>query len=306
MGPNRRTRRVALLTESLEDRGLLSGGAGAIFAMIPATVPTPGTTIEVPFTIARDEFHIPHRTMVLGVDLSAQNGSPAILSVDSTSGKVLAAATHSTYTAAVSALLNGKTTTSAATIPVTLTGKSVQDAIRVAETDATSSGPLKLGFFLAGDANGDGSVDRGDIKAIQGAMGAKYGDANYSIDMDANRDGVINKLDLKIAMRNLGVRTSITPVFLLTPDATAVDPKTQTTTHANVTFSGTATPGSTVTMTQLQNQVPKIGGTTDASGHIQITTPLSPGPNTFQATMSDEFGQKTTVLTLPVRYAPAS
>ena len=49
---------------------------------------------------------------------------------------------------------------------------------------------------IAGDLNGDSRVDLDDVAVLQGAYGARSGDQGYTADIDLNRDGVINYLDL--------------------------------------------------------------------------------------------------------------
>jgi hypothetical protein len=297
---------IVPLLENLEQRGLLASGAANVIAVIPATVASPGGSVEVPFAISRTEFRAPKGRILIGIDISAQNGSPTIVSVDNARGSVLHTASHATYDPSVSKLL-GKTTTSAAlaTVSLPIANQASQYAVRVQETDP-SSGPLRLGFFLPGDANGDGIVDRNDIKAIRTAMGSHYGDAKYSISADADRDGKIDQKDLRYAQRNLGVRTVVTPVFTLVPDTTYIDPRHQLSSQSTLNFSGTATPGATITLEQQQSQVPRIGTTADSSGHFQIAARLAAGLNTFVGTMTDQFGQHLTMQTMPVYYEPMS
>jgi hypothetical protein len=295
---------MSLGAELLESRDLLTGGVGSLFAVIPATVPNAGSTVDIPFTLAADQFHAPRGHFTLGIDVSAVSGSPMIVSVDNAQLRTLHRATHAQYDPIVSAKLAGRTQTSAAVVDVALSQHLTHDAVRITE-DPGSSGFLRLGFYLPGDINGDGTVTRADIQAIQSSMGARYGDPRYSIDADSNRDGLISKNDVTIARRNLGVRTTVTPVFTLSPDpAAGINSHTGLTTVQNLTFVGTATPGATIVLDQQQAAVPPVGGSADASGNVRIVAHLSAGINTFKATMTDEFGQKTTLMTLPVRYQP--
>jgi hypothetical protein len=213
---------------------------------------------------------------------------------------------HGRYDPTVSAKLNGRTTTSAALAPVSLArGQSTSYAVKVNGLNQ-SQGPLRVGFYLPGDVNGDGIVDRTDLQAIRKALGSRYGDPNYKIDADADRDGLINRQDLINAQRNLGVRTSVVPTFVINPDPSTIDPHKLTTTVQTLMFTGTATPGATVTLLDSQGNGAPATGTADSSGNIHVLTHLAAGFNEFQATAKDTFGQSITVLTLPIAYMPPS
>jgi hypothetical protein len=304
--PEVRRRRCSLTpsAEGLESRGLLTGGAGSLFAVMPATFASPGATVEVPFTIARDEFHAPRGTFQIGLDVSSAQGNPMIASVDNASGRVLHRATHATYDPSVSAKLNGKTTTSAAIATVTVGPHATAYAVRIVGDNQTDGG-ANVGFYLPGDANGDGVVDQSDIKTIKADMGAKYGASNYSIDADPDRDGVINRNDLRIAERNLGVSTKVLPTAVIHPQVGAVDAHTQTASGPSLTYVGTTTPNAVVTFQDQQTPgSPTIGGAADGSGNVNIPVKLTSGWNIFKVTIKDEFGQQISGVQLPVQYKP--
>lgn len=304
------TRRTTVIrAELLESRNLMTGGAGSLFAVIPATIPSAGATIEVPFTIANSEFTAPKHSFKLGLDISAQSGTPTIMSVDSggSGPRVLHVASHAKYDPTVSAKLNGKTLTSAALVPVTVNAKPGSYGVRVTAS-SQETGNINVGFYLPGDANGDGTVDKSDVNTIRTDMGAKFGDAKYSIDADTNRDGVINRQDIKVAQGNLGAHTIVNPLVTLAPDTTAIDSHTQTTTQGTMPYTGTATPGATVTMTDTQNpQVTPISTVADTSGKISFVAHLTPGWNIYQVKVKDTFGQQISGTQLPLKYvAPAT
>jgi hypothetical protein len=302
----RRARSTSPRVESLEPRGLLTGGAGSLFAVMPANFAAPGATVELPFTIARDEFHAPHTTFQLGVDLSSQTGSPMIISVDHTNGRMLHKAQHTQYDPSVSAKLGGKTTTSGAIVPVAVGTRPTTYDLRIVG-DGQKDGGANVGFYLPGDANGDGVVTQSDINTIKADMGSKYGDSKFSLDADPDRDGVINRNDLRIAQRNLGVSTTVLPTAVIHPQTGAVDAHNQSVSGSKLTYIGNATPNATVT---FQNQQvpgsPPVAGAADASGNVSVTTPLSAGWNVFKVTIKDEFGQEISGVQLPVQYRPTS
>ena len=59
-------------------------------------------------------------------------------------------------------------------------------------------------LFLAGDVNGDGTVDINDLVLFSNAFGAKKGDSNYDPRCDFNDDGYIDGLDLILLAYNWG------------------------------------------------------------------------------------------------------
>ena len=62
-----------------------------------------------------------------------------------------------------------------------------------------TSGQYLLGFYLPGDANGDGTVNKTDITTIKSLVGDTATNSNYSFDADVNRDAIINRQDVKLA-----------------------------------------------------------------------------------------------------------
>ncbi len=67
-----------------------------------------------------------------------------------------------------------------------------------------TTGQYLLGFYLPGDANGDGTVNNTDITTIKSLIGDSATNSNYNFDADVNRDGIINHQDVKLAEQTLG------------------------------------------------------------------------------------------------------
>ena len=57
---------------------------------------------------------------------------------------------------------------------------------------------------MAGDVNGDGTVDGSDGQLMMSALGSKAGQANYLVGADANLDGVIDSGDMQLLASDLG------------------------------------------------------------------------------------------------------
>ncbi len=69
-----------------------------------------------------------------------------------------------------------------------------------------TSGAYQLDVFLAGDANGDLKVGDDDIQAIEQLFGKRVGAPDYSVLADANRNGVINRVDRDAAVAKISER----------------------------------------------------------------------------------------------------
>ncbi len=302
MNPNRqKTRRRPLFriqAEALESRQLLTGGAGNTFALSKATIPTAGGTVSVPFTIETGHFTLPRSgRLTLGLDVVADNGStasPLITSVSSVSNHetvfshpmpksqtaqtALANASHAIYPTITLKARKGQPAT--ATYQVTVAGAN------------STSGDILVGFFLPGDANGDGKVDKTDIAAIKADKGQSVSGTTYTFDADTNRDGKIDAADVVLAKKNLGAATTITPALTanLAPasDTGAADRITNVQT---VQFTGQAAPGASINYSEINGLSPGGSTTADSGGNYSVSLPLGLGTNTFQVTSKDAFGQ---------------
>ncbi len=309
----RRRRQPQLNAESLESRELLTGGAGNTFAILPGTIDKPGDTVSVPFTIDSTHFTRPSGKMALGIDVVPDpNGTlkPLISSVTNPHGDVVPQTFHSIYAPHVKHRQVGSGAgTSAVLTPVSSfpssSNEAVKETVQVQAT-AKSSGKFLLGFYLPGDANGDGKVDKTDLALVKSELGSKAGSAKYTFDADANRDGKIGKIDVSYTQQNMGVSTTITPVVAANLDpASVTNPATRTTTNPTATFTGVASPGATITFTNTTYPgVPATSTTASPQGTYSIVTPLSPGSNVFQVQSVDAFGQTISGTIAAVNYNP--
>ena len=298
------------LAEGLETRLALTGGGGDIFAVIPAQITTPGGSATIPITIDPGHFTAPHGSLVLAIDVSGRGTpgpTPEIRSVADARGHKLPIV-HGTYGAALSKKLGGKTETSAVlvTLPVASLrhGKPASFTVTVGAAGKTS-GTVTAGFFLPGDAQGTGVVTQKGIEAIQAAQGAQFGDAKYSINADANRDGRIDRSDLRIARQNLGVMVTITPTLTGQPDAaSAVDPRTLKTSVQDLGFTGKASPGATIVASPINGHAAKVTTTAAADGAYHLVIHLSPGLNSFSVSETDAFGQTNGGVLPGITYVP--
>jgi hypothetical protein len=286
--------------ELLESRELLTTGAGNTFAILPGTVTKPGDTVSVSFTLDPAHFTRPQGKVAMGIDVVPDPSGtlkPLIAAVTNPHDEVVAQTFHSIYDPHLKhrEVANGQGTSAVisplGSFPSNPTGP-VTYKVQV-QAVSKSSGSFLLGFYLPGDANGDGSVDKTDLKIVKAERGARAGDARYTFDADANRDGRIGLIDVAYAQQNQGIKTNVSPVVGANLDPNSVTmPSTRSTVNPTARFTGTATPGATVTYTNTSapGSAP-VTTTADASGKYAVVTPLVPGQNIFQVRSVDAFGQ---------------
>ena len=190
------------------------------------------------------------------------------------------------------------------------TGKNTKPLVykvNVAALDK-SSGDILVGFYLPGDSSGTGTVNQASLNSIQYALNANANDTTgkYNFDADANRDGRIDKKDLKIAKQNMGVATTVSPIISadLSPNG-ITDPKQRISNLPNVVVTGAATPGATITYSSAN--LPTQTVTADAStGAYLVPLQLNEGPNTYNVEATDDFKQKITGSIAAITYTPGA
>lgn len=303
MNPSRkqsRTRRNPLFSiDMLEDRRVLSAGMGSTFAIVPGTIAEAGKSSSVEIRIDPSHFTGGRGgRMVVGIDVAADPNStvkPSVVGIRGANGRPAAAVQHSIYSQAVVKSAKLGSPISSAVTTVLRTPKAGQEPITYkvdVRSQSDAAGDFLLGFYLPGDANGDGLVDKNDIQAIGSQLGRSTSDDGYSFDADANRDGKINVMDLRIASQNLGAKTTISPVVNVNLDPATDGPmKSRITNHRVVRFTGATSPDATVTFTEVNHNSPGATTVSDATGAYSIDVQLGDGPNTFQVVTADSFGQ---------------
>lgn len=310
----RRGRKTQYSPESLEPRELLTAGAGDTFAIMNGNIPDTGGTTAITFTIDPTHFNLPKGKLALGIDVVPATGStikPLISSVDDPHGDLIPQTFHSVYDPHAGRLtVASNPLTSSVITPVTFFPGANRNnpATYTVNVDAEgkTSGDFLLGFYLPGDANGDGKVDKTDVQLVNASFGSRGGSSKYNFNADANRDGRIGLVDKAYVQQNQGVSLDISPIVQanLVPSS-VTNSTTRTTTSPTAAFTGSATPGATITYTNTNapNAAPTTT-TTDSAGNYTITVPLVPGQNTFKVQSSDAFGQVITGTLSPVTYNP--
>ena len=312
----RKKRDTCLNAEALESRSLLTAGAGNTFAIIPGTVAKVGDVTAIKFTIDPAHFHVPKGKFTLGIDVAPDpTGTlkPTIAAVRSANGKLIPQTFHSVYDPHLATSQAGTSgMTSAVLTPVHLNAANPKAPVTY-EVDVKglsgTSGKFLLGFYLPGDANGDGKVDQTDVNVVTASLNARAssttgGTSKYSFGADVNRDGRIGKIDLRYTQQNLGVSTDITPVVGAKLDAKGmVDVNQRLTRTPNAHFTGTMTPGGTITYAVAAGKSKPVTTTADSTGNYSINVPLTEGANTFKVTTLDAFGQSISGTLAAVNYS---
>ena len=253
-----------------------------------SAINTAGQTSSVQFKLDPSQF-TPGRggKIVLGIDVAADPNAtvkPEIVSVTNASGRVAASVHHSVYTASIikaqRAAKKGLTPVSSAvliTLPVPKAGQAPAVYTVQVQGQRRPTGSYLVGFYLPGDANGDGTVNSTDLQTMMSELGStpQASGTKYTFDADTNRDGQISLSDLQVASREPG-RDDHRSARSINVN---LDPATDGPMHSRITnfnpvrFTGTATPGSTVTFTEINNNSPGATGTTDSSGNFSIMVP---------------------------------
>ena len=300
-------------TESLESRELLTAGAGDTFAIVPGTVAKSNQPADVKFTLDTSHFTFVNGRGHIGIDVATPTGSslsPKILSISPASkGALPATLTRAVYDPTVKRTnTSSGPMTSAVVARVGISSlsppSSVSYTAKVTGTSGTTGGFL-LGYYLPGDANGDGKVDKTDLAIVKSELGAKAGTANskYTFDADANRDGKITMADVTLTKQNLGMSTTVSPVVSANLDPSSTNgSQTRVTTNQNVKFTGTATPGAAVKYTEVTGMTAPVATTADSKGNYTLVIPLGVGANTFNVSTQDAFGQSINGTIAPVTY----
>ena len=313
---NRRPKTVRPVAESLETRALLTGGAGSTFALVPGEISTAGGTQTVTVHVDPGHFTMPRKSMTLGVDIAASSGStvhPKIISVTPVAAVSAAGANGHKPAATSGGMVHIKRVKNNTALLADLrspTGKAMDYNVTVKAQDNTA-GKYLLGFYLPGDADGNGTVTQDDLNTITKNIGAISGDKQYNFDNDTNRDGRIGLDDLRLAQKNLGVKTTITPVVNANLDPASDTGDADRITNAKVAhFTGTGTVGATISYAEAANKSPEVKTTVGADGNYSINVPLALGSNTFKVKSVDAFGQvisgQITPLTYTTSPAPAT
>lgn len=298
--------------ESLETRQLMTGGAGSIFAIIPGEVAAASGHAELRSAINPANFEMPSGRMVLGIDVAPSSGStvtPKVQVVDGDATIQTRGVMRSFYSPFIKDnKVVANAPTSAVLVPITVNPRAEVPAgevkARITAEDQ-STGKFLAGYYLPGDANGDGTVDLSDREIVRSTLGAVAGQASYQFDADANRDGRVDSTDMKIVMMNQGVKVNVRPIASANlHEVSDSGTRDRRTVYQDVTFVGEATPGATVTLSEITGRADAISTTVGADGKYSARVSLAEGENKFELHVRDAFGQDIRGEIAAVTYLP--
>ena len=318
----KRRRTPTLAAEGLETRQLMTGGVGNTFAIVPATISKSGGQVSVSFVLDPNLISVPKgkKSIVLGLDVAPDSGSsasPVVKSVTAPGGKVLTVK-NAVYDKSVKKGGNdgngNKSSAVTVTIPTKdlMAGKAQTYKVNIKGANK-KTGDMLVGFYIPGDADGNGIVDTADSNATSFAMGsvassttstAAADTSKYDFDIDSNRNGRIDKSDLKFVGQNNGLKVLVSPVITANLDP-ASDSGTadRVTNIQDITINGTATPGASITYSEASDKTTPVVATADATGNYTINIHLGDGSNTFKVETKDGFNQKIVGTIAPITYS---
>jgi hypothetical protein len=164
-----------------------------------------------------------------------------------------------------------------------------------------TTGSFTEAVALAGDVNGDGTVDLADLPLFAAAYGSKVGQPAYNPSADFNLNGLINLYDAKALEHNMKPLTPDQPlqaIVNLQPSDQAHYAASKnsggSTFKKDVTIVGHTTPGSVVIEDSKSGDFTFTGNAiaTDAKGFFFIKVKNSAGVNPNDLLILDPFGHQ--------------
>ena len=278
--------------EQLEDRRLLF--ASHVIAQLDGNLTNAAPVQQVPFALSSNDFNLSGSKTVLGFQVQRTSGAldPAAVQILNSAGNPVAARLVTPNLPANSqSLANARSLVVAELAYGNYT-------LRVG-ADQSTRGGFQVNVFLAGDLNGDQSVDLNrDATGVRNLLGAAAGSPNYKIEADANLDGIITSFDYTQARDNLNDTTRIKPISSITLGVVptpVVLPNGNLATNANsVTIQGITQSLVGVSLETGSDSSFDNGSTTsNVSGNYAFpTVPLQVGANTLRVRAKDGFGQQ--------------
>lgn len=95
--------------------------------------------------------------------------------------------------------------------------------MEVSGVDAQTAGGYRVRLTVAGDVDGNGTVDGVDGQLLTAALGSQTGGATYNSAADLNRDGRVDGADMQLQAGNFGFAANRAPVLTTRNILTHVD-----------------------------------------------------------------------------------
>lgn len=276
----------------LEKRELLTAWPD-VFARFEGEITAADVVDEFPVLVRRQDFGAPRRSLVLGFDLRASDGSlfdPGTLTL------LLNRPGDARILHRDPEALNALSSVLLADVRGGTYGIEVR-------ADAGLIGAYELGWYLAGDVNGDHQVTTRDVARIRANLGQKTGAPGVPLAADVDRDGHVTKDDLRFARLNLGAGTRVRPIQLRTSiDTKHSDPEANgLVTRGDIEIVGQTTRNSNVQVDVGDDGTFEVTATADRRGKFRITAFVGMGRTTIRVVATDELGQTTDELLQVVR-----
>ena len=175
-----------------------------------------------------------------------------------------------------------------------------------------TAGAYDLDATLAGDVNGDGTVNLADVAPFAAAYETSPGNPKYQLSADFNQNGIFNLYDAKALMQNMPPLTPKVPLSLvmnlLPADQAHYPTPTNSggaTSKKDVTIVGKTIPGSVILEDNSKGYYKWDGGAvaTDANGLFSVNETLTQGVNNFNFLVIDPWGRQL-IRSYPVFWLP--
>ncbi|HEV3311278.1 MAG TPA: glycosyl hydrolase family 17 protein [Chloroflexota bacterium] len=259
--------------EPLEERALLTGEA---FAVIDGNLTASGNSTAVTIEVSKSDFTIPKSGRVV-LELVGTDADGASLSI----GAPIAV----TKLAKV-----GRASAAGAGWRIASLGPG-QFTFPI--SGGVAGAAFTVDFSLVGDVNGNGVVNRADIKAIRSRLGVSAKSRRFLPGADLIPNKRIGAADLRFALSDLNARTSLKPLSLVVG---AIQPAYSP--LAGVVVQ--AQPGASITLLERGASQTQLA---DSSGKASFEAGLLTGVNTFDVVATDSFGQRVNTTTSVTRTA---
>ncbi len=269
------------------------------------TVLAPGGTSAATVTVAAKNLTVGKSSTLFGIFVSPGAGSdlaPRIAGVLESNGHRLSIKQGRPYVAGRD---NGE---AAAFVKVTEPGPLT---VLIAGQHR-STGGYQVDVTLAGDVNGDGTVNQADLEPFAAAYETVPGKPGYTPAADFNQNGIVNLYDAKALMQNMPAATGAVPLGVVMNLLPADQAHYATPSNSggaafkqDVTIVGRTLPGSVVLADNSKGFYKWDGPAfaTNASGVFTVPVKLTDGLNNFNFLILDPFGRQL-IRSFPIFWLP--
>lgn len=274
--------------DALEGRALLSASGLSDFAILPGQVTSANQPSQVVLHLNPGELRADQTsTVVVGFVVEAADGSsisPEITRATGPNGPITPISIPNRGNSPVD---KAARQTHLFTRVIPLANQSQDITLNVATLNK-KTGNYIVEAFLAGDVNGDGTVDSSDLNALQLAYGSRASQVNYNPAADFNGDGRVGRIDQALLLGNIGAHVVATtqpastttatpsPIVPLAAASTEVNLVPQADPPALATSVPVATPAAVATPNSVPVSITPTGTIPVASTSVGTSVVLTP------------------------------